>query len=153
MLGRYRYFELHMLNGDSTVIEKFANPVNGNWDVHNRYRDDYRYVAVLNRALEHGARVEVRSAVPHEALPSFSAMLELYEKFELTEYNGELGREFYRNRVFAPDGQGGEILDEPGFNEYREFYDRMAGDGAHLITCTPRSALPGTGSAKRSRSD
>ena len=54
MLGRYRYFELHMHNGDSTVIEKFANPVNGNLDVHNRYLDDRRYVAVLNRAWARG---------------------------------------------------------------------------------------------------
>ena len=152
MVRRCKYFELHAptLSG---AIEKFANPVNKNWDVHDPQRDRYRYESFYRKAREHRARVEVRSAVPHEALPSFSAMLEMYEKFELTEYDGDMGREFYRNRFFAPDGQGGEIFYEPTFNEYRGFYDRMATDGAHLITCTPRSALPGTREAKRLRSD
>jgi hypothetical protein len=150
MVGRYKYFELHAptLSG---AIEKFANPVNGNSEVHNQTRDMDRYASFYREAKYYGVRVEVRSAVPHEALPPLSVMLELYEKFAI--HTREVGRIFDRSYIFTPDGRGGETFSESEFNLWRGRYDRLAGNGGYLSEFTPRSALPGTGPAKRPRSD
>ena len=58
MVGRYKYFELHAptLSG---AIEKFANPVNGNLEVHNPNRDEDRYESFYRRAKHYGVRMEV----------------------------------------------------------------------------------------------
>ena len=55
MVRRCKYFELHAptLSG---AIEKFANPVNGNSEVHNRSRDEDRYNELYRRAKHYGAR-------------------------------------------------------------------------------------------------
>ena len=127
MVGRYKYFELHAptLSG---AIEKFANPVNGNWDVHNPSRDENRYNEFYRRAKYYGVRVEVRSAVPHEALPPFSVMLELYETFTLSTATGERG--FDRGEVLR--GDAGE------FDRNRAKYDEVR-ESAYLSVLTQRA--------------
>lgn len=133
MLGRYKYFELHKRSGDSTEIEKFANPVNKNREIHDESRDRDRYDAFLKGGRE---SVEVRNGVMHDPLPPFSVMLELYESFEV---HAEVsGRAFRRAGFFVPDGLGGETVNEKEYRQGLANYDVYRENG-YLRSFEPRA--------------